>query len=101
MKKTMAVFAVMAMVLSFGQVFAGDFQEADGSKPYNGVTYFDLGAPARCDEAPATLSREMDVPPSNGITVFEMSESGAKGSCANKAEKEINASKPYNGVTVF
>ncbi len=101
MKKTMVVFAVMAMALSFGQVFAGDLQAAAGSKPYNGITNFDLGSPAKCDEAPAAASDVKDVPPSNGITVFEMRESGAKGSCANKAEKEIMSNKNYNGVTVF
>jgi hypothetical protein len=35
------------------------------------------------------------------VTAFEMSDSGAKGSCANKAEKEITSKKNYNGVTVF
>ncbi len=100
MKKTMVVVA-MATVLSFGQVFVGNSEAADGSKPNNGVTYFDLGTPATCDEATATVNQVKDVPTSNGITVFEMRESGAKGSCANKAEKEINGSKRFNGVTVF
>ncbi len=96
----MGVIAVMAMAMSFGTAFAGDQAAAD-SKPYNGMTNFDLGTPATCNEAPAAVSQVKDVPLSNGITVYEMRESGAKGSCANKAEKEIKLNKNYNGVTVF
>ena len=99
MKKSMVVVAVMAMVVS-GTAFAGDPQSA-GSKPNNGITYFDPGQAPACDAAPAKASQENDPAPYNGVTSFEQRESGAKGSCANKAEKEIKSSKSYNGVTAF
>ncbi len=101
MKKMMVVFAVMAVVLSFGTAFAGDTDKGASNKPYNGVTNFDLGTTANCNAAPATVSKVNDDPLSNGVTVFEIRDSGAKGSFANMAEKEIMSNKNYNGVTVF
>ncbi len=101
MKKTMVVLAVTAMVLSFGTAFAGDTEKGASDKPYNGVTNFDLGVAADCSAAPAAVSKVNDNPLSNGVTVFEMRESGARGSCANKAQKEMITSRNFNGVTVF
>ena len=101
MKKTMAVLAVTVVVLSFGTAFAGDTEKGASNKPYNGVTNFDLGVAADCNAAPAAVSKVNDNPLSNGVTAFEMRDSGAKGSCANKAEKKLVSKKNYNGVTVF
>jgi hypothetical protein len=101
-KKTMVVVAVMAMVLSFGPAFAGNLQAADGSKLFNGVTYFDLGPVPTCASASATTNQQKTVALFKGITVFDNGqESGAKGSYANQAAKQIMSSKGYNGITVF
>ncbi len=100
MKKTMLVLGVMAMVLSFGTAFAGSVK-GEVDKIDNGVTYSDPGTTPNCNQDPARAGQETSAAVSNGITVSETRESGAKGSCANKSEKEINSSKPFNGVTGF
>ena len=101
MKKMMVVVAAMTLVLSFGPAFA-DSVKADGaSKIDNGITHSDLGSAPNCNEDSAKTNQQKSSAVSNGITVVESREAGAKGSCANKAEKEINSSKPYNGVSVF
>ncbi len=101
MKKTMVVVAVMAMVLSFGPAFGGDLQTAGGNKPYNGITYFDLGSGSTCAVA-SGISQEKTVVLSNGITVFDRGqESSTQRSCINLAANQAMSSKSYNGVTVF
>jgi hypothetical protein len=102
MKKSIVVVAAMAIVVSFGTTFAGDVQAAAGSNPFNGITYFDLGPVQTCTSVSATNNEQKTVAPSNGITVFDDNqESGAKGSCANQAPKQVASSKAYNGITVF
>ncbi len=100
MKKAITVFSVMVLVLSFGTAFAGGVK-AEAGKIDNGITYSDPGTAQDCNQDPAKAGQEKTAALSNGITATEMRESGAKGSCANKAEKEIKSSKPYNGVTGF
>ncbi len=101
MKKMIVVLAVMAMVLSVGTAFAGDLQTAGGSKPYNGVTYFDLGSGSTCAVDSGT-SQEKTVVLSNGITVFDkVQESSTKRSCINLAANQTMSSKNYNGITLF
>jgi len=99
MKKMMVVYAVMAMVLSLGTAFAGDFQAADGSKSYNGVTYFDLGLTSRSGPEAAIENAELY----NGVTYFGQRppESEAKGYGAGGTQPDSSAKEFYNGVTVF
>jgi hypothetical protein len=99
MKKMMVVYAVMAMVLSLGTAFAGDLQAAEGSKPYNGVTYFDLGHISRSGTAAAIENAELY----NGVTYFGERQTGseAKGYGAGGEQPNSSAKEFYNGVTVF
>ncbi len=100
MKKIMLTMMAV-LTLAASSAFAGDIEKGASDKPYNGVTNFDLGVAADCSAAPAAVSKVNDDSLSNGVTVFEMRNSGAQGSCANKAEKESMSKKNYNGVTVF
>ncbi len=97
----MAVFAVVAMVLSLGAAFAGDLQAADGSKPYNGITHFDLGPASTCRDS-AAAEQGLEMKPYNGITYFGQGQAGSGSknyNCVGEARVAVN--KPYNGITVF
>jgi len=99
MKKMMVVYAVMALVLSLGTAFAGDLQAADGTKPYNGVTYFDLGLASRIGSEAAIDNAKSY----NGVTYFgqRSPESEAEGSGAGGVKPDSPTKEFYNGVTVF
>ncbi len=107
MKKTMVLLMMIALVSTLGTAFAADTAAAlDRSAGlYNGITSFDLGPASTGGEFVAPLMREAATVPYNGITVFELAQTGtskrdyaARGSAAGGPAPEL---KLYNGITVF
>jgi len=97
MKKTIVMFGIISM-LAAGAASAGEYQAVSttGERPYNGITWFDLG--------PASTSQNLVLEQStvksfNGITAFALGQTPTRR--ARTLAESAKFAAVSNGVTVF
>ena len=106
MKKTLALFMMIAFVSTLGTAFAASPAAAPDRSCgiSNGITWFDLGPADAGRDAGAAVTKEAAAMPYNGITLFgpAMPDPGAQVASAARTPSLVMAKKSaYNGVTVF